>query len=169
MSLHRDLLNQAKHLARLEPRRPRQASLRRAVSASYYALYHLLVSQATARMFHGKSRAPLRHRVARAFAHSVMKEVAGQFAGNSVSPRLSPGLNGQPLQPKIVQIAGSFIALQEARHDADYDTARRFKRAETLSLVRTAERAFSDWDHVKETDQADTFLAGLLTYRNMQA
>ena len=38
MSLHQDLLAQARHLLRKEPRRPKQASLRRAVSAAYYAL-----------------------------------------------------------------------------------------------------------------------------------
>ncbi len=47
MSLHDDLLEQAKHLANREPRRPKQASLRRAISAAYYALFHLLVDEAT--------------------------------------------------------------------------------------------------------------------------
>src|SRR5687767_10606362 len=36
MSLHDDLRRQAWHLATREPRRPVQASLRRAVSAAYY-------------------------------------------------------------------------------------------------------------------------------------
>ena len=44
MTVHDDLLAQALHLASKEPRRPRQASLRRSVSASYYAVYHLLVA-----------------------------------------------------------------------------------------------------------------------------
>ena len=39
MSLHGDLLVQARHLALVEPRRPRQASLRRAISASYFARF----------------------------------------------------------------------------------------------------------------------------------
>jgi uncharacterized protein (UPF0332 family) len=42
-----DLLEQAKHLANREKKRPRQASLRRAVSTVYYALFHLLVHEAT--------------------------------------------------------------------------------------------------------------------------
>ena len=46
MSLHSDLLDQAGVLVRLEPRKPRQASLRRAVSAAYYALFHLLSEEA---------------------------------------------------------------------------------------------------------------------------
>src|SRR5712692_5365690 len=41
-----DLLEQARHLANREKKRPRQASLRRAVSTAYYALFHLLISEA---------------------------------------------------------------------------------------------------------------------------
>jgi hypothetical protein len=47
MSLATDLLEQARHLLRRERRRPRQASLRRAISAAYYALFHLLIEEAT--------------------------------------------------------------------------------------------------------------------------
>ena len=50
MSLQQDLLRQARHLATKEPRRPSQASLRRAVSAAYYALFHLLVDEAIGRL-----------------------------------------------------------------------------------------------------------------------
>ena len=53
MSLHADLLRQARQLATRERRRPLQASLRRGVSASYYALFHLLVHEATSRMVTG--------------------------------------------------------------------------------------------------------------------
>jgi len=41
MAFPNDLLEQAKHLAIREKKRPRQASLRRAVSTAYYALFHL--------------------------------------------------------------------------------------------------------------------------------
>jgi hypothetical protein len=42
MSLHDDLLAQADFLARIEPKRPKQESLRRAVSSACHALLHLL-------------------------------------------------------------------------------------------------------------------------------
>jgi len=47
MAFAQDLLEQSSHLANREPRRPRQASLRRAVSTAYYALFHLLIQEAT--------------------------------------------------------------------------------------------------------------------------
>lgn len=78
MSLHDDLLGQARQLAAKEPKRPLQASLRRAVSASYYGLFHLFVHDATSRMFPGRDRAALRYCMARAFVHGDMKRVAQQ-------------------------------------------------------------------------------------------
>lgn len=45
MPLPDDLLEQARHLANGERRRPKQASLRRAVSTAYYALFHLLIQE----------------------------------------------------------------------------------------------------------------------------
>ena len=169
MSLHADLLRQARQLAVREPRRPLQASLRRATSASYYALFHLLVDEATNRMLPGVDRASLRGCLARAFHHSDMKRVAQQFSSGGVSPRLAAGLNNLELQPDLIGVAAAFVDLQQARHEADYDTARRFTRKEVLDLVDRTEQAFRDWNCVRRSAQADTFLAGLLAFGNMRS
>ena len=47
MSLPYELLELAKHLASIDNATYRQASLRRAASTAYYALFHLLVSETT--------------------------------------------------------------------------------------------------------------------------
>lgn len=44
-----DLLEQAYDLAQKEATDPKQASLRRAVSTAYYALFHLLVEEAVSK------------------------------------------------------------------------------------------------------------------------
>ena len=168
MSLQFDLLRQARQLAVKEPRRPLQASLRRAVSTSYYALFHLLVDEATRRMVPGRDRAALRHCLARAFGHNVMRQVAQQFSDDNVSRKLATGLNGQALQPELIRVASALAELQGARHEADYDPARRFTRREALDLVGQAERAFVDWNRIRGSIQADTFLAGLLAFGNMR-
>ena len=168
MSLHADLLVQARQLALKEPKRPRQASLRRAVSSAYYALFHLLVDEAVARMIPGRDRAALRDCLARAFSHATMRAVARQFAGASVSEKLMPGLNGQPRQPELVALARAFVELQQARHEADYNRAHRVTRREVLYMVNLAERAFADWRLVRRTPQADTFLTGLLAFGIMR-
>ncbi len=168
MTLHADLLKQARFLAVKEPRRPSQASLRRAVSATYYALFHLLVDEATKLMLSGHARGPLRNCLARAFNHSAMKQAADQFARDRVSPKLSPGLDGRSIQPRLTDVAQTLVELQDARHQADYDRADRFTRRETLDLIESAERAFRDWREVRGSLQADTFLTALLAYRQMQ-
>ena len=119
-------------------------------------------------MLPGAERAALRHCLARAFGHGVMKQVAQQFSKNGVQPKLAPGLNGQPLQPELVQVASALVDLQEARHEADYDPAQRFTRRQALDLVGRAEQAFADWNSVRGSVQADTFLTGLLAFGNMR-
>jgi hypothetical protein len=75
MAFHDDLLSQALSLVRKEPRNPKQASLRRAVSTAYYALFHLLISEAAANW----NRANLRTALGRAFDHSIMKAASNRI------------------------------------------------------------------------------------------
>ena len=79
MSLHHDLLDQAAHLAARETRKPKQASLRRGVSATYYALFHLLIAEGARRLAPSKPDC-LRTLVQRAFNHSDMRNVCVNFA-----------------------------------------------------------------------------------------
>ena len=50
MSLASDLLDQANTLAGLDPKKPKQASLRRAISAAYYSGFHLLIDDGARRI-----------------------------------------------------------------------------------------------------------------------
>ena len=168
MSLHSELLKQARFLARKEPKKPAQASLRRSVSASYYALFHLLVDEATRLMLSGRGRGPLRDCLARAFHHSAMKQTAVEFTKERISPKLASGFDQQPVQQPLIDVASAFVQLQEARHEADYNRALRFTRREALDLADLTDQAFRDWSQVRGSLQADTFLTGLLAYRQMQ-
>ncbi len=94
-----------------------------------------------------------------------MKKVAQQFANANVAPRLSPG---QSLQPELRKVAETFVDLQEARHEADYNTAWRATRPDTVGVIEQTEQAFSAWRTVRRTVQADTFLVGLLAYNQMR-
>ena len=99
MSLHADLLKQALHLATKEPRRPSQASLRRAISAAYYALFHRLVDEPTRMTISRGNRDSLRECFSRAFHHSDMKDVCKSFANNQAPKKLSPAFDGLLLDP----------------------------------------------------------------------
>jgi uncharacterized protein (UPF0332 family) len=78
MGIAQDLLQQAHHLARYETS-PSQASLRRAVSTAYYALFHLLLEDTVLR-WQGSPEA--RSGLQRAFDHGPMKTVSLQFRKN---------------------------------------------------------------------------------------
>jgi uncharacterized protein (UPF0332 family) len=158
MPLHTDLLEQAQHLARREPRRPRQASLRRAVSAAYYALFHLLIRDATVLL---GLVPPVRGRFTRAFDHGVMKQASQDFT-NPQPGRLPALTGGAPVPAALGQVASTFVTLQEMRHEADYNVERRFTRAEVNTLVAQAQQAFRDWRAVRTDPVARSYLAALL-------
>lgn len=165
MSLHADLLAQAKHLATREPKKPKQASLRRAVSSAYYALFHFLIDRATGRLVRGYDRQELRGVLGRAFQHAEMKEAAKSFAGGTPKAHIAPALLRNAVQEPLRDVADAFVRLKEARYGADYDRGRNFTRREALDLVDSARKAVSDWKSVDKTPQADTFLISLLIFR----
>ena len=158
MSLHDDLLEQAAHLARRDPTRPKQASLRRAVSAAYYALFHLLVREATAVVV---SDSKLRQLVPRAFDHSEMKQACRPFAAGTLPDHIRAVVTGS-VPDDLKLVADTFILLQQTRHDADYNVALRFTRSDTLAFVQQARGAFDAWQRVREQQIAVVFLVNLL-------
>jgi hypothetical protein len=112
MLYHDDLLNQALHLVHLSP--STQASLRRAVSTAYYAVFHLLISEATSNWNNFALRAAL----GRAYDHGTMKAASGRLSDKRAFP-----FTGE--DPRVVAnlrfVALAFAQLQENRHFADYD------------------------------------------------
>lgn len=165
MILATDLLEQARFLSRREPGpgRPRQASLRRAVSAAYYAVFHLLAAEAATQASAASPR-KLRERVQRALTHEKMKEAAAAFRANNPPPYVS-SLLGASVPKELSEIADRFILLQEARHKADYDLSEQFDRTRVQTLVNDAEHLFKLWSQIRDTDSAHVFLASLLFWK----
>src|SRR5258708_12758063 len=121
MPLPEHLLEQARHLANREPKRPRQASLRRAISTSYYALFHLLVSEATLNW----KRVDQRSLLARFFEHGKMKNASDKQRGEcgryiAGPPVPAPGPDFDCINHlQVVSLA--FSQAQQARHTPDYN------------------------------------------------
>ena len=168
MSLHADLLKQAHHLATNERRRSSQASLRRAVSSAYYALFYRLVDEATRMMISRCNCDALREHFSRAFRHSDMKDVCKSFTSKQAPKKLIRAFEGLSLQPQLVAIARAFVDLQEARHQADCNTYRPIKRQEAIHLGELASKALNDRGTIHKTPQADAFLAVLLVVNRIQ-
>jgi uncharacterized protein (UPF0332 family) len=160
MAIHDDLLALARDLVDRNPGAQIEADLRRAVSTAYYALFHLLIHEATARLV---AVTALRQRFARSFEHKIMKSVCQEYTRsilNASGQYITPA--GQLVPSPIWEIARAFSMLQEARHRADYDTEVTVSHADADSEVMRAEVAFLDWAAVQTDPAADIFLAELL-------
>jgi uncharacterized protein (UPF0332 family) len=127
-------LQTARGLARAGGKKPRQSDLRRAVSTAYYALFTVLAGICadalvgrTSTMRKSESWA----RVFRALAHGGAK---GQLKALSANP--------PPYAPRSA--IDNFIALQEKRHEADYDPLKRLTRSDALLAIAEAEHAIRD-------------------------
>jgi hypothetical protein len=174
LALHHDLLEQADHLVARERQKPKQASLRRAVSAAYYALFHLLVSDG-ARLLSPTQPPGLSGRIQRAFTHRDMRTVCKGFVEADLVVRggrpsnqipaptraLLPLLT-LPLEPALVTVLQAFVELQEARHQADYDPTMTWNRLGAASHVATARNAFASWQTIRRTPNAVVFATALL-------
>jgi uncharacterized protein (UPF0332 family) len=167
--MHDHLIAQARRLARLDPSRPKQANLRRAVSSAYYAVFHFLTDQACRIAIGGQhDQAPYRHVLGRAFAHNVMKAACVSFAGGTLKASVSKGLPpGFAFPAEIRDIATIFLNLQEQRHLADYDLTERFRRSDVLILVDRAEVTIQQFKNVPASNEKKFFLACLWAWGNL--
>lgn len=148
MSFADELLEQAFHLLNKDGSTPQQASLRRAVSTAYYALFHLLVDEAVANWGIEHQRSTL----ARTFAHSSMAKVCEDSVKNFYIAQQPPVL--LPLK----DVAQTFSELQQKRHIADYDNSTVWTRANAEVWVIKAEMAFASWRAIRTQPQAQDFL-----------
>jgi hypothetical protein len=140
--------------------------LRRAVSAAYYSLFHLLTSDASDRLITGSGKEDLRAVLRRAFEHAIMFQACREFIKPNAG-KLEKALGGVAVPLALNYVAEAFIVLQQARHEADYDVSRSFTRLQALDIVALAEKAFVDWQSVRKTIPGDIFLTALLATRGM--
>jgi hypothetical protein len=142
-------------LARSERRRPKQATLRRAVSTAYYGLFHFLIEESTVLLCGaGRGDAGFRQLAARAFAHREMKSACAEFLKpnpQQVRPLLRPLWTKLVIvnNPEAKMIAQTFIDLHGDRQIADYDLSVSFSRPVALNAVTRAERAVNAWRQLK--------------------
>jgi uncharacterized protein (UPF0332 family) len=162
MPLPDDLLVQAHHLANREPKKPRQASLRRSASTAYYALFHLLISEATLNW----RRVDQRPLLARFFEHGKMKTASDKQRGEcnrffNSKPPPTPGPELDSMH-HLHRVADTFFEAQQQRHTADYDNARQWTRTEAVRLIAKVDSAFLSWRAIRDDPAAQAYLISLL-------
>jgi len=155
MAFHNDLLRQAIQLVHKEPENPKQASLRRAISTAYYALFHLLISEAVANW----NRHNLRLSLGRAFNHTPMKEASNRVLNTNTFPFVG---EDPMMVAKLRTVAKAFVQLQDKRHIADYDNTTFWTRIESLEQVKSAEKAFAEWKLIRNEQIAQAYLVSFL-------
>ncbi|MGO9262884.1 MAG: hypothetical protein ACLQU1_42385 [Bryobacteraceae bacterium] len=156
------LLEQARHLVRREKTRPRQASLRRAVSTAYYALFHMLIGEATLNW----KQVDQRDLLARFFEHGKMKTASDKrraqcdrFLNSSPKPVPGPELD---CMRHLHRVAYTFSDAQQQRLAADYDNAMQWTRSDVVALIKDVDSAFQSWRAIREEPAAQAYLISLL-------
>jgi hypothetical protein len=154
-----DLLEQADHLVQREKKKPRQASLRRSTSTAYYALFHLLCSEAAVVIAPNLSEAA-RSSVQRLIHHGTLKLVCERFLQTPTSGPLAL-LIGTPVSDDLRMVALTLLQVQEARHSADYDLNSNWNRVRSSQYIQSAHDAFTAWGRVRKAPEANVFLLNL--------
>ncbi len=160
MPFAEDLLDVARGLADMDAGFPRQASLRRAVSTAYYALFHLLISEATLNW----SQVELRSVLARIFEHGKMKNASENRLStlNLFLKKLPRGSPESPIVTNLVVVTSTFVQAHQKREDADYNTSKEWTTSEVWSLIDLVAGAFESWKAIREEPEAQAYLVSLL-------
>jgi uncharacterized protein (UPF0332 family) len=158
MAYHDDLIRHAIFLSDLNPQdEPKQVDLRRAVSSAYYALFHLLTTEAAQNWKHDGQR----NRFARMFDHGRMKACSSKTSSRAIP--VDP--TEIPIATDLKLVAESFVKLQQARHTADYDNSKAWSRTQVYEVIAQAEDAMTSWSNIRETEMAQDYLFDLMGTR----
>jgi hypothetical protein len=161
------LFDQADLLSTREVGRPRQVDIRRAISASYYALFHAVVTAAADLMIGQNNRAQLRYGlVYRNIDHKRLREFCKDVQKQSLPEKYRQYAPQAGFGAEIKALATAVVELQEKRHTADYDPMIQVKQSDAILLTRTARAALQCFQDAG-TDQRDTFLTLLLFERRI--
>lgn len=155
-----DLLEQARHLANREPKRPKQASLRRAVSTAYYALFHLLGIE----LAKNWKRVAERSTLARMLGHGPMAKACAakrEELNEYFATRPAPSREVTVLR-HIHAIANTFEQMHQQRQIADYDNSRKWARTDVLEKLESVQAAFESWREIHDEPEAQRFIVTLL-------
>lgn len=113
-----------------------QARLRKAVSTAYYALFHRLLRLGADHMIGRKAKKEAYERVYRSLQHS---DAIRRCRQSQLGPLLGFG--------EVLS------ALQEARHQADYDPFAKFTPRQARDLVNRAHAAITQLEQAEKWDQ----------------
>ena len=136
-----------------------QIDLRRAVSAAYYAVFHLFTMTAAESWAVPADRV----RFARLFEHGKMKNASNGLAAN-IDKRLgaAPLAQHVAIGDDLKIISKDFMALQNDRHIADYDNSKVWSYTEVESIIIKAHDLYLKWERLAKNSLATAYLLDML-------
>jgi hypothetical protein len=131
---------------------PRQADLRRAISAAYYAVFHVTLG-GLADLFVGFTNRPSSRYalVYRSVDHVRLRMLCDVVRRSNLPDKYKPYVPTSGIGPNLRTFASAVIHLQQKRHLADYDTLFRANSSDANVIVNDARAAlieFKDADAV---------------------
>ena len=135
--LSEDLLRLGRELVPSGPSRPREANLRRALSCTYYAMFHAAARMCADSMI-GSTSAERTERawrqVYRSLGHKDVSDRCDKVVKNNTALGFPSG---------IVTFARQFPAAMSDRHRADYDPSFKPRKGTVLASVLAADQAIA--------------------------
>jgi hypothetical protein len=132
---------------------PRQADLRRAISACYYAIFHATLTAAADLVVGAVHRPTPRYElVYRSISHRWLRELSEGVAKANLPNRIKAYAPQSGFGPDLVAFASAVVEIREKRHSADYDPLFRVVTSEALLALRAAERAL---DRLRNANSAE--------------
>ena len=121
---------------------PRQIDIRRAISSSYYGVFHFTPTAVADAHIGSAHRATMRSAgVYRKIRHEAFRKVCEEARKTAPSPSFKPSVPKGGFGPDIMKFATAAIDLQSKRHDADYNPQPRFKTSDAKSAINAAPNA----------------------------
>ncbi len=121
---------------------PRQADLRRAISASYYAVFHRTMTAIADALIGNTKRATPEYALAyRAASHAALKQLCVDLQKSTPPARFAGYVPLGGLGADFVAYAAALVDLQEKRHTADYDPVSKASLVDAKVAIKTAETA----------------------------
>ena len=113
-------------------------------------------------------RKAFRNLLSRAFSHRSMVDTCKRFHAGTLPQSIIQTVGNIQIDSDLRAVAATFVRLQEARHDADYNLAESFQRREVMLLLQELDRAFAAWKRVRTSESARLFLMVLPLWKELQ-
>jgi hypothetical protein len=141
---------------------PRQADLRRAISAVYYGIFHFALGAVADEFVGVTQRASGRYAlVYRSIDHRTLKDICNEVRKQKLSSKFARHIPPTGVDPDIQAFATAAFELQEKRHAADYDPQPRYERRDAMLAIEAAQSAVRAFRRAGQDDRR-TFLTLLL-------